>query len=104
MRGRADKCLLRGWLERHLPVRAVRAGARLHGAGERPWKRGPGERVGSPEAAQPGVVEIAELATVAALFRGLKEQNHGLTARLLRFHSLWRRRHILGPAERHLIH
>jgi asparagine synthase (glutamine-hydrolysing) len=45
---------------------------------------------------QPGIIEIAEPAKVAALFARSNGRRHGFAAWILLFYALWHRAHVLG--------
>ena len=90
------KYLLRQWLQQHLPAARPFDAKQGFTVPVGAWIAGQGARLGDLVARQPGIMEIAEPARVAALFRNAGERRAGNAAWALLFYALWHRRHILG--------
>jgi len=91
------KYLLRKWLEKNLPVADPWSPKRGFTVPIGAWIARQGARLGPLVARQDAIAEIAEPASVEALFRsGKTGWPQGHAAWTLLFYALWHRRHMLG--------
>ena len=98
MRDGMGKWLLRKWLETHCPAAKPFAPKQGFTVPIGQWIGRQGARLGPLVAAQPGVMEIADPAKVAALFRAADGRRRGFASWVLLFYALWHRTHVLGLA------
>ncbi|MDJ0386788.1 asparagine synthase (glutamine-hydrolyzing) [Roseomonas sp. E05] len=90
------KWLLREWLARNFPAAEPHRPKQGFTVPIGAWIGHAGERLGPLVAAQPGVMEIAKPARVAALFKAASGKREGFAAWHLLFYALWHRRHVEG--------
>ncbi|MXP63763.1 asparagine synthase (glutamine-hydrolyzing) [Roseomonas sp. M0104] len=90
------KWLLREWLARNFPAAEPHRPKQGFTVPIGAWIEHMGEKLGPLVAAQPGVMEIAKPAKVAALFKGAASKRQGFAAWHLLFYALWHRRHVEG--------
>lgn len=94
LRQSRGKWLLRKWLSKRLPEAGAFTKKRGFTVPVREWMETGGRRLGELVAAQPGVQEVCERGSVAALFSRSGKRD-GQAAWGLLFFALWHRKHVL---------